>query len=145
MQKRLGACAIVLAMGGSNVAAAAQGLMPLGQAAPTAVSLEAILPKVEPPPAPLSYFWRVKLAPGVELSHQWTPSSRQLRLSLSEFWDGRLQVGCFQRIRPMNWSFVVPALSTSFGANSVTPALSHDLSYGIGLRFRFFRRGRPDD
>lgn len=149
MQKSLAVSIIVLVVGSSDVAAAAQPRPPRERVALAAAAFMAAQGDLERPPAPLSTLRRNQLLPGMlpglELSIERTPFFRQVHLPLVEFWGGRLRVGYFSRIRPADF-FAVPAVSgTGPTLRSVTLAPRPDASYGMRLSIQFGREAAADD
>lgn len=145
MQWRQAVCVLVLVMGGSNVAAVAQHLIPREPVVPSAATKKQNRAEWTILPSPLSYYRRVHLRPTVALSHERTLFSRQVSLSVADIWDKRLQLGCFQWTRPTDLTFAAPASNVTLGTTPQSLLPPRDWSFGISLSFHRASRLAPPD
>lgn len=142
MQKGLAVFMVVLVMGSSEMAAAAQPRSPHDRAVPAAVVQGVAPAERESSPVPLSTYARIPIFPaGIlqsEFSAEQTPFFHDMHLAVAEFWEGRVELGCFHRSRPRNL-FAVPSPAKVFLAPP------RESSYGIRLSIHFGREPEPDD
>lgn len=126
MRNRLAASLLWLVMAGSHAPAEAQAPSPAAPEKPGARALSTSR-RIQPLP---------RLVPRLELTVERTPFFREEYVPVSEFWRGRLRVGCFRRIRP----------ATFFEASPVSRlnlVPRREASYGVRLSIHFGRAEHP--